>query len=296
MKTAQILNRRVLGVPFTQNHKTEMVNLTQFVRELTSIESATSNSLESSELEVIENVEDSNSLESNELESSIELISSKSVSETDLENSTKSIDSNSPCQGDLEVYENIEDSNSSESDELELGKQIGQLQHYWNSPKTIALMTVIAEEEGLNEDQIKTSKRGKYGGTWVHPLIFVDFLMWISPEFHYAGLKLIYDNVIKYRDAGGNSFKKVNAALLDNGYIKSGFEYSQLAKEVGQRCNAPTLIEDKPNGKQKIKYDWNSARQDILERRDELQTKLVGLINLKIMPDVRAIIESIDKL
>ena len=245
MKTAQILNRRVLGVPFTQNHKTEMVNLTQFVRELTSI---------------------------------------------------KSTDSNSPCQGELEHIENIEDSNSLDSNELESSKQINQLQNYWNSPKTIALMTVIAEEEGLNEDQIKTSKRGKYGGTWVHPLIFVDFLMWISPEFHYAGLKLIYDNVIKYRDAGGDSFKEVNAALLDNGYIKNGFEYARLATEVAQRCNTPTLIETKPNGKQKVKYDWNSASQEVLEQRNKLQTKLVGLINLKIMPDVRAIIESIDKL
>ena len=275
MKTAQILNRKVLGVPFTQNHKTEMVNLTQFIQELTSIKSK---SPCQGDLEPTENIEDSNSSESDELEH-VENIGNF---QCDSEKQIESTSSKSVSQTDLEV--------------IDFTKEISDTQNYFRNTKTIALMNIIAEEEGLNKDQIKTSKRGKYGGTWVHPLIFVDFLMWISPEFHYAGLKLIYDNVIKYRDAGGNSFRKVNAALLDNGYIKSGFEYSQLAKEVGQRCNAPTLVEDKPNGKQKIKYDWNSASQDILEKRDELQTKLVGLINLKIMPDVRAIIESIDKL
>ena len=36
--------------------------------------------------------------------------------------------------------------------------------------------------------------RGKYnGGTWMHPMLFIDFAMWINPSFKYDVLKFVYD-------------------------------------------------------------------------------------------------------
>lgn len=31
--------------------------------------------------------------------------------------------------------------------------------------------------------EVIRTRRGKYGGTWVHPYIFLDFAVWLSPVF-----------------------------------------------------------------------------------------------------------------
>lgn len=235
MKTAQIMNRKVLGVPFTQNHKSEMVNLTQFIREL------------------------------GQAKKSIE-----------------STTSNSGCQPELEAFDIVKDFSDSQT--------------YFRNIKVVALMKVIAEDEDVEVSELAVSKCGKYGGTWVHPLLFVDYLMWISPKFHYAGLKLIYDNVLKYRDAGGDSFKRVNAALLDNSYVITGREYADLARAVAQKCEVPTMIEVSSSGKQKIKYDWNAANEEVLDARTKINNQLEGIINLRFLEDVSSIIASLNKL
>jgi hypothetical protein len=48
--------------------------------------------------------------------------------------------------------------------------------------------------------------------TWMHPLLFIDFAMYINPEFKYQVLKFVCDDMIKYRNEAGdncNELKKV---------------------------------------------------------------------------------------
>lgn len=59
------------------------------------------------------------------------------------------------------------------------------------------------------------TKRGKNGGTWMHPYLFMDFAMWLSPEFKLTCIKWLYDNLIKFRNDCGDSFKEVNEALFE---------------------------------------------------------------------------------
>jgi KilA-N domain len=56
-------------------------------------------------------------------------------------------------------------------------------------------------------------KRGKNGGTWMHPYLFVKFAMWLSPEFEVKIVKWAYDNLAEYRDTCGDNFKEMNDAL-----------------------------------------------------------------------------------
>ena len=47
---------------------------------------------------------------------------------------------------------------------------------------------------------IYTKKRGKNGGTWMHPYLFIDFAMFLSAEFKLQCIKWLHDNLLILRD------------------------------------------------------------------------------------------------
>lgn len=51
------------------------------------------------------------------------------------------------------------------------------------------------------------------GGTWMHPLLFIDFAMWINPSFKYDVLKFVYDELIKYRNEAGDAYREMCEAV-----------------------------------------------------------------------------------
>lgn len=55
--------------------------------------------------------------------------------------------------------------------------------------------------------------RGKNGGTWMHPLLFIDFAMWINPAFKYDVLKFVADQMIKYRNDAGDAYRELGSAV-----------------------------------------------------------------------------------
>jgi hypothetical protein len=207
MKTAQVMQRNVLGVEFEQNHKNEKVNITKFIKSL------------------------------------------------------ESIGSNSPLEGELEV--------------LDATKDFTRLDKYLANVKTVALMKELALEEVIDVKDLTLTKRGKYGGTWVHPLIFVDYLMWISPKFHVAGLKLIYDNVLKYRDLGGDAFKVLNDTIKANIAELPGWGYAHVSKLVGEHLQIPAIIVG-----HKVTYDWNNATELQLKMRHDAMSSICTLLEI----------------
>lgn len=78
------------------------------------------------------------------------------------------------------------------------------------------------ERENLNtQDSTYLKTRGKNGGTWMHPILFIDFAMWINPSFKYDVLKFVYDELIKFRNLAGDAYPRMCAAV-----------YTILPKEV----------------------------------------------------------------
>ena len=47
----------------------------------------------------------------------------------------------------------------------------------------------------------------------MHPLLFIDFAMWINPAFKYDVLKFVYDEMIKYRNLSGDAYKNLAASV-----------------------------------------------------------------------------------
>lgn len=67
----------------------------------------------------------------------------------------------------------------------------------------------------LPENIVRTSKgmKTERGGTWMHPYLFIDFAMWLSPDFKVLCIEWIYDNLIKLRNDVGDDYKELMTAI-----------------------------------------------------------------------------------
>lgn len=90
-----------------------------------------------------------------------------------------------------------------------------KMDNYFASDKTKTFISTIMERENLNTPKLVYLKsRGKYnGGTWMHPMLFIDFAMWIDPEFKYDVLKFVYDQMIAYRNDAGDAYRKLGQSI-----------------------------------------------------------------------------------
>jgi len=77
-------------------------------------------------------------------------------------------------------------------------------------------------------------KRWKYGGTWMHSKLLLDFMMWLSPEFKSKA----YDFLIEWFELAGKrhelkeGYKKMCKAICDSGNTN----YSNEANMLNMIC------------------------------------------------------------
>lgn len=87
--------------------------------------------------------------------------------------------------------------------------------HYFENEATMEFVGVIESRENFkHRNSVYLKSRGKYnGGTWMHPLLFIDFAMWINPAFKYDVLKFVYDQLIQYRIEAGDTYREMAAGI-----------------------------------------------------------------------------------
>jgi hypothetical protein len=96
-----------------------------------------------------------------------------------------------------------------------------ELDNFWKSTNLDKLMSEIAENElGINtvdftvlRKALSKSNVGKNGGTWMHPVLYIKFAMYLSPRFEYYVLKFVSDEMIKYRHEAGDEYKVLGSAI-----------------------------------------------------------------------------------
>lgn len=92
-----------------------------------------------------------------------------------------------------------------------------KMDNYFNSDKTKEFIKTIQERENLDTPKMvyvkSKASRGDNVGTWMHPLLFIDFAMWINPKFKYDVLKFVSDQMIKYRNEAGDAYRQLSAAV-----------------------------------------------------------------------------------
>lgn len=100
------------------------------------------------------------------------------------------------------------------------------LDNFWKSTNLSDLMSEIAENE-LNfksvdftelKNILSSTRRGKFnGGTWMHPILFIKFAMYLDARFEYHVLKFISDQMLQYRNDSGDAYKKLCSSVLKSG-------------------------------------------------------------------------------
>lgn len=101
--------------------------------------------------------------------------------------------------------------------------RIKKINDFTRLSKTEEFIQTIMNKEGKALKSVLINARGKNGGTWMHPLLFIDFAMWLNPSFKYEVLKFVHDQLLDFRNDAGDQYKELAAAmkkLPDPNYIK----------------------------------------------------------------------------
>lgn len=125
--------------------------------------------------------------------------------------------------------------------------------------------------------------RGKYsGGTWMHPYLFIDFAMWLNPTFKLQVIKFVYDEMIKYRNLAGDSYKELGSAVSK--LVPREFVANAM-KKVAEALNY-IVFGDHKNG---IRNDFGEEHKQ--QELWEFQRKVTSLINEGFISTFEALID-----
>lgn len=113
------------------------------------------------------------------------------------------------------------------------------------------------------QDIIKAT-RGAKGETWLHPYIFVDLALAINPKLKIEVYKWLYDELIKYRHASGDSYIKMCGALALTSKPNSDFRkaIALTANKIKAACGVT---------------DWEHATEEQLKLRDRIHNNITIL-------------------
>lgn len=131
----------------------------------------------------------------------------------------------------------------------------------------------IKELEKLGEKPIIKGK-SKNSTSWVHPYLFIDLALAISPELKIAVYDWLYDCLVKYRNKSGDSYKKMCGSLYLIETNNSDFpkHIADVANKIKLACEVEdweNCSEDKLQLRDKI-HEYISLLSDIVKDRDTL--------------------------
>lgn len=94
---------------------------------------------------------------------------------------------------------------------------------------------LINEEKLESKTSAYVTRRGRYGGgTWMHPILFVKFAMWLNPTFEVKVIKFVYDRMLEYRNESGEAYKELSRAV--NRIVPSSQMHRAMSK-MGEALN-----------------------------------------------------------
>lgn len=149
-----------------------------------------------------------------------------------------------------------------------------KLSNFFASEKTDEFVKTIMERENLHTPKMvyvkSKASRGDNAGTWMHPMLFIDFCMWINPSFKYDVLKFVYDEMIKYRNDAGDAYRELGSAVSK--IVSKDFMPRAMSK-IGEALNWVIF-----NGHEKLLRNKNGEEQSLRELW-QLERKIADLIN-----------------
>ena len=144
-----------------------------------------------------------------------------------------------------------------------------------NTPKMAPLEDI--EKQNVMKQVICTTK-GRYGATWMHPLLFVKYAMWYNPQFELSVLKMVMDGLIEMRNTVADSYKDWSSTLAKLGAANPE-DFSRI-----QRCMNYAVF-----GKHRDDIR-NTATADELKKMRKLEEQVIQMVEfgyISTLKDVR---------
>ena len=136
------------------------------------------------------------------------------------------------------------------------------LSAFLSSDKTKEFIRMLECEYGT----VVVKGRGRNSTTWVHPFLFIDIALAINPTLKIRVYKWLYDELLKYRNSSGDSYKKMAGA------IASKTPSRNISKKIMEVANVI---------KKEIGVDdWQRATEKQLEIRDKIHEKIATLCDI----------------
>lgn len=137
------------------------------------------------------------------------------------------------------------------------------INEYFRLQHTIEFVAELEKKYG----EIKQTRKGRGKDTWVHPILFIDIALAISPKLKLETYEWLFDNLIKFRNDSGDSYKLMAGRLYAHSTCKTLFykEITEIANKIQNACG----IED-----------WNYATQEQLHKRDKIHDNIALLADV----------------
>lgn len=153
-------------------------------------------------------------------------------------------------------------------------KQSGQqkqMAHYTENAGTQEFIKALMKEENLKErNSVLLQTRGKNGGTWMHPIAFIDFAMWLNPAFKVKVIKFVYDQMIAYRNEAGDAYRELSSAVAK--IVAPNFMQTAM-RQLAQAINYCVFNEHETAIRNK------RGEESKMRRLFELERKVASLID-----------------
>lgn len=145
------------------------------------------------------------------------------------------------------------------------------LDKYFASSKTVEFIQTIMKRENLNTPKMVYLKsRGRNGGTYMHPILFIDFCMWINPSFKYDVLRFVYDKMLTYRNEAGDAYRELASAMCK---ICTPHQMKRYMPILGKGINY--IITNKHDKQLRNEYGTEEKQKEYFE----LEKQVAMLIN-----------------
>lgn len=143
------------------------------------------------------------------------------------------------------------------------GLPIFNLTTFLQTKEVKEFMEMLQEQFGV----IKINSRGKGSHTWVHPYLFIEIALGISPKLKIEVYSWLYDSLVKYRNQSGDSYKKMCGALYITESNKRNFQDNliKLAKRIKAECGVT---------------DWQKATEEQLKLRNRIHENIALLSDI----------------
>ena len=145
---------------------------------------------------------------------------------------------------------------------LSNGKSVFNFSSWLKTKQTQEFMQELEERFGT----AIVMGRGR-NHTWMHPLLFIDLALAISPKLKIEVYEWLFDHLIRYRNDSGDSYKLMCGALWKRHTRKQTFSVmiKGLALRIRKYCGV---------------RDWQKATEDQLAKRNRIHEDIALLADV----------------